>query len=59
MGRAFVAGDVMRGTAPAPIVPEMPTDTGSTSEPEIESDGGEPRTLPQRTFGAPLVPDYS
>lgn len=55
----FVAGTVMRGTTPAPIVPEMATDTDSSSEPNLEGDGGEPRTLPQRTYGAPLVPDCS
>lgn len=35
-----------------------PTDaTGTQSEPRL--DGGERRSLPERTFGAPLVPDCS
>lgn len=49
----------MRGTAPPPIVPEMSSSDEPPVEPEITSDGGEPRSLPERTFGAPLVPDCS
>ena len=51
----------MRGTTPAPMVPEMPTsrDTDTETETHIASDGGERRELPERTFGAPLVPDCS
>jgi hypothetical protein len=52
-------GDVMRGTNPAPLVPEMPTndDETRTRETELRADGGDdPRHEP---FGAPLVPDSS
>lgn len=49
----------MRGTTPAPMVPEMPTSRDTETETHIASDGGESRTLPQRTSGAPLVPDCS
>ena len=62
----------MRQMTPAPLVPEMPTPTTETEEtrpPGEErrsgsrrgakrADGGERRALPERTFGAPLVPDY-
>lgn len=49
----------MREMTPAPLVPEMPTPTTeSTTDPKPTADGGERRTLPERTFGAPLVPDY-
>jgi hypothetical protein len=37
----------------------MATETEPTADREVEADGGEERTLPDRTFGAPLVPDYS
>jgi len=44
--------------------PEITSDGGdpndarrASSEPRV--DGGEPRSLPGRTFGAPLVPDCS
>jgi len=49
----------MRGTDPAPLVPEMPTndDETRTRETELRADGGDdPRHEP---FGAPLVPDAS
>jgi hypothetical protein len=49
----------MRGRNPPPIVPEMSTTDDPAAEPEISSDGGERRSLPERTFGAPLVPDCS
>ena len=64
----------MREMTPAPLVPEMPTPTETEEtrrtadggeERRSESrrgakraDGGERRALPERTFGAPLVPDY-
>jgi hypothetical protein len=45
--------------APAPLVPEMPAPTtDDTEESGPRADGGERRTLPERTFGAPLVPDH-
>lgn len=50
---------VMRGTTPPPMVPVMPTESTETSDREVEADGGEERALPERTFGAPLVPDCS
>lgn len=48
----------MRGTDPAPIVPEMPTeqDEQPTRDEELRADGGDTREEP---FGAPLVPDCS
>ena len=49
----------MRGTTPAPMVPEMPTSRDTDTETHIASDGGERRELPERTFGAPRVPDCS
>ncbi|WP_276259127.1 hypothetical protein [Haloglomus litoreum] len=48
----------MRQQAPAPLVPEMPTPTEAPDEPRPTADGGERRSLPERTFGAPLVPDH-
>jgi hypothetical protein len=57
---------------PAPLVPEMPTPTTEAPQQTADSgaerraeprrrttraDGGERRTLPERTVGAPLVPD--
>jgi hypothetical protein len=36
----------------------MPTPTTDPTEPDTAPDGGERRPLPERTFGAPLVPDY-
>ena len=56
---ASVARLTMRGRNPPPIVPEMTTAEGRTPEPETTSDGGERRSLPGQTFGAPLVPDCS
>jgi hypothetical protein len=56
---APVGTTVMRGTDPAPLVPEMPTndDETRTRETELRADGGDdPRHEP---FGAPLVPDAS
>jgi hypothetical protein len=50
---------IMRGTTPAPIVPEMPTSRDTDTETHVASDGGARRQLPERTFGAPLVPDCS
>ncbi|WP_185977315.1 hypothetical protein [Haloglomus irregulare] len=47
-----------REMTPAPLVPEMPTSTTETEETRPTADGGERRALPERTFGAPLVPDY-
>jgi hypothetical protein len=41
------------------MVPVMPTESTETSDREVEADGGEERALPERTFGAPLVPDCS
>ena len=49
----------MRGTAPPPLVPEMVTETEPPAGTAATPDGGERRTLPDRTFGAPLVPDVS
>lgn len=49
----------MRGTTPAPTVPVMPTESGPTTDPDVEADGGEKRSLPGREQGAPLVPDCS
>ena len=43
---------------PAPLVPQMPTPTETPEETCPTADGGERRQLPERTFGAPLVPDY-
>jgi hypothetical protein len=44
--------------------PEVSSDGGEASEArrtssEFRSDGGEHRSLPERSFGAPLVPDWS
>lgn len=50
---------IMRGTTPAPMVPEMPTSRETETETELASDGGARRELPDRTVGAPLVPDCS
>jgi hypothetical protein len=41
------------------MVPEMPTTDDTDTETHVASDGGARRELPERTFGAPLVPDYS
>lgn len=49
----------MRGTSPPPLVPEMTTESETTTEPELSSDGGERRALPERTYGVPIVPDCS
>jgi hypothetical protein len=59
IGLAPFGGDVTREMAPAPLVPEMPAPTtDDTEESGPRADGGERRTLPERTFGAPLVPDH-
>jgi hypothetical protein len=50
---------IMRGTTPAPLVPEMPTTRDTETETHVAADGGQSRDLPERTFGAPLVPDCS
>jgi hypothetical protein len=52
-----IVRDTMRQQPPAPLVPEMPTPTETPDEPRPTADGGERRSLPERTFGAPLVPD--
>jgi hypothetical protein len=55
-----IVRDTMREMTPAPLVPEMPTPTTDDAEETTTrptADGGERRTLPGRTFGAPLVPD--
>lgn len=49
----------MRGTTPAPMVPKMPTTRDTETETHVAADGGQSRDLPERTFGAPLVPDCS
>jgi hypothetical protein len=52
----------MQRTSPPPLVPEMATETEPTTETAATAataDGGERRTLPERTFGAPLVPNCS
>ena len=46
----------MRGSEPDPMVPEMPTETESTT-PELVADGGEQQRS-QTPPEAPLVPDY-
>jgi hypothetical protein len=49
----------MEQMAPAPLVPEMPTvTTESCQYTGRATDGGTKRPLPERTFGAPLVPDH-
>ncbi|WP_255151254.1 hypothetical protein [Halorarius halobius] len=48
----------MRGTSPPPLVPEMPTETTTTSDPALAADGGE-RGAREQVFDAPLVPDCS
>lgn len=53
-----VGADTMRETA-APLVPEMPTESETTPDPAVTSDGGERRALPERTYGVPIVPDCS
>ncbi len=55
---ALIARSMTREMTPAPLVPEMPTSTTETEETRPTADGGERRALPERTFGAPLVPDY-
>jgi hypothetical protein len=42
-----------RGTAPDG------DDSGRGDSSDLTSDGGESRSLPERAFGAPLVPDCS
>lgn len=59
MGLDPFVRDTMRGTSPAPTVPVMPTGDETETETEITADGGQRRDLPERTFGAPLVPDCS
>jgi hypothetical protein len=54
----LVVRSTMRGTSPPPIVPEISTTEERTTEPGTTSDGGD-RSLSERTFGAPLVPDCS
>jgi hypothetical protein len=68
MSVADVVRSTMRGRSPPPIVPEMPTvesepvaegDGTRRTSSGVRSDGGAHRSLPERAFGAPLVPDCS
>jgi len=50
----------MRGTTPAPMVPELPTETDETRTPEtaLRADGGY-ETVHEDASEAPLVPHSS